>query len=61
MKRQEKPMKDAPHALKGQKRLAQGNTLGKHASNNVALQWQKLYHCHVLKLLPLQGALLKSC
>ena len=27
----------APHALKGQKLLAQGNALGKHASNNVAL------------------------
>ena len=30
-------MKYAPHALKGQKLLAQGIALGKHASNNVAL------------------------
>ena len=37
MKRQEKPIKYAPHALKGQKLLAQGIALGKHASNNVTL------------------------
>ena len=37
LKRHEKPIKYAPHALKGQKLLAQGIALGKHASNNVAL------------------------
>ena len=32
----------APHALKGQKPLAQGNTLGSHGIKPVALKGQKL-------------------
>ena len=34
--------KYAPHALKGQKLLAQGSALGNHGRNFVALQGQKL-------------------
>ena len=35
---------NAPHALKGQKLLAQGNTLGTDGRKPVALKGQKLSH-----------------
>ena len=51
----------APHALKGQKLLAQGSALGYHVRKPVALKGQKLKKMPgVLRLLPLQGALLAA-
>ena len=49
------------HALKGQKLLAQGSALGYHVRKPVALKGQKLKKMPgVLRLLPLQGALLAA-
>ena len=51
----------APHALKGQKLLAQGIALGNHGRKFVALKGQKLSSTRQFtKLLPLQGALLTA-
>ena len=45
-----------PYALKGQKLLAQGNTLGNKGRKPVALKGQKLsINRQYTKLLPLQG------
>ena len=49
------------HALKGQKLLAQGSALGYHVRKPVALKGQKLKKMPgVVRLLPLQGALLAA-
>ena len=45
----------ASHALKGQKLLAQGNTLGKAAGGNAPCKGKSFIITRYLKLLPLQG------
>ena len=51
-----------PHALKGQKPLAQCSALVNYGREPVALKGQKLSNTGQLtKLLPLQGALLIAC
>ena len=45
----------APHALKGQKLLAQGIALGIMAVSKTPCKGKSFVNCLVLKLLPLQG------
>ena len=45
----------APHALKGQKLLAQGSALGIIAIGKAPCKGKSFVNCLVLKLLPLQG------